>query len=295
MQVLLDLIVLGVANGFVYALIAIGFVLIFKSSGVLNLAVGDMAMVGAYVFYGLAVQLGLGIHLAIIGVLVLAWLSGLIIERGFLRPLVGQPILAMIIMILALGGLLRGIMALIWGPYTLYAPELLGGTGSISIGNFTVSSIHAIFIVVSLGVVALLGVFYRFTNSGLSMRAISEDVVLARSLGMKTNSVLALVWAIAGVITMTAGILLTNVMGIHYTLVELGFKAMAVALVGGLESLIGVLIIGSAIGVIEVFGAYYLNPMVGGDMEVLLPWLVLMVVLFFRPYGLFGWERIERV
>jgi len=292
---LLGLLVLGMATGFVYGLIAIGFVMIYKSSGILNLATGELTILGAYVFYGVASQLGFGIYWALVCVLVCALLLGVLIERVLLRPLAGQPILATIIMTLALGGLLRGIMALAWGNQTMYAPEILPGLRSATIAGFGISSIHLIFIIASLILVALLANFYRYTTLGLSMRAVSEDIIVARSLGIKTNNVLALVWGIAGVVSMVGGVLLTNVMGIHYTLVDLGFKSMAVVLVGGLESLPGVLIMGPAMGIIEVLGTRYINPLVGGEVEVVLPWVILMGVLFFRPYGLFGWERIERV
>jgi branched-chain amino acid transport system permease protein len=127
------------------------------------------------------------------------------------------------------------------------------------------------------------------------MMVVADDTVVARSLGIKINQILSICWCIAAIAAAMGGILLTNVIGVSYFYIELGFKSMAVALVGGLQSLWGLVIVGPLMGIIEYMAIGYINPLVGGDAEIVGPWIVLLLVLLVRPFGFFGWRKIERV
>jgi len=296
MESFANYIIAGIVNGFVYSMIAIGFVLIYKSSRVFNLAQGEITIFGAYIFFTLTTEIGLPIPIAIVGTIIFSGILGLIIERVALRPLLGQPIFAVIVLTLAIGGLLQGIMILIWGSGWLSAPALFSYKTGLRLGRTVlVSWGHISFVAVSLFITMLLGLFYKYMKSGLAMRVVADDTVVAQVLGIRVNKVLAICWCISTIVSAIAGVLLTNVIGINYTASAIGFKSMTVALVGGLESLAGILIIGPLMGIIEYLAAGYVDPIVGGGMREVAPWVVLMVVLIIRPYGLFGWEEIERI
>lgn len=290
----LGYIIPGIMTGFVYALIALGFVLIYKCSGVLNLAQGELVIIGAYIFYALGSQLALPLGVAIVATLLIAIAMGFAMERAVMRPLIGQPILAVILVTLAVGGLLRGIMILVWGPNTLSLPRLFP-LGGLDILGVSVSYAHLFFVLVSLVLFAILFLFFRFSRQGLSMMAVADDQQAAQSTGVKVTVVLAMAWAIAALVSSTGGILLTSITGVHYSAVGIGLRAIAVVLAGGLESVGGVLIAGPLIGAIEGLAAGYIDPLVGGGMREVAAYIILIIVLMVRPYGFFGWKRIERV
>lgn len=290
-----SLLVSGVANGFVYTLIAAGFVLIYKCTRVFNLAQGEITIMGAYVLYALAVQWKLSFGVAFLLTLAFAFLQGLGTEFFVFRPVMGQPILAQITLTLALGGLLRGVMILGWGSDWLKAPALFP-SGGVQLGRIAnVSYAHLAFVGTSVGLIILLGVFYRYTRTGLAMRATADDAVVSSAFGVRVSRVIAASWVIASLTGAVGGILLTSITGVNYSMIELGFKAMAVALVGGMESLLGIILIGPLLGVIEFLAAGYIDPLIGGGARDLAPYVGLLAVLMCRPYGLFGWKRIERI
>jgi branched-chain amino acid transport system permease protein len=284
----------GVMTGFVYALIALGFVLIFKSSGVLNLAQGEMVIIGAYIFYALASQIGLPVWIAVLGTIIILVLVGLLIERLFMRPLIGQPILSVILVTLAIAGILSGIMIFVWGPQFITIPRLFP-EGGVTFLGVSISYERLLFMGVSLGLLCILLAFFRFTSTGLSMTAVADDQQAAQSTGIKVSRVLAITWAITAVVSGISGILLTSVTGVHYSAVGIGLSAIAVVLVGGLQSVGGVILAGPLIGAIEGVTAGYVDPYIGGSMREVTPYIVLVIVLMIRPSGFFGWKRIERV
>lgn len=285
----------GAANGFIYSMIAIGFILIFKCSKVFNFAQPEMTILGAYLVYTATVHFKLPFIFGSIITIGIIVILALVIERVLLRPLIGQPILSIIILTLALGGFIRGCIILIWGSEWLSLPPLFP-RGGIAIGTImTLSYPHIFFFCVCSLLILSLGVYYHYSRGGLAMRATADDTIVARILGIKVTRVLAMSWVIASVVGAIGGTLLTSVTGVHYTAVEIGFKSMAVALVGGLESLAGVIVIGPFLGIIETLVAAYLDPLVGGGLSEVASYFVLMIVLIFRPQGIFGWEIIERV
>ncbi len=294
MTTFLQLILTGVMVGSIYSLIALGFVLIYKSSGIINVAQGQMLMVGAYVAWSLMVGLHLLVPVALLLTIVIAMLLGALIERLALRPLIGQPILAIVMMTIALAAFLDGMTLLIWGANWQTFPDFIPRT-PILIGELSLSPQHIFSFVLAMGLLAIFSVFFRFTRIGLAMRATAEDHQIAQSLGVSVERVFAMAWVIAAVVSALGGILLGSINGINLSLSFLGLKVLPVVLLGGLESIPGAIIAGPIIGVLENIASFYVDPFVGGGVREVAPFVVLVLVLMIKPYGLFGLRRIERV
>jgi branched-chain amino acid transport system permease protein len=220
---------------------------------------------------------------------------GLAIERLVLRPLVGQPVLAVIMMTIALATVLEGLVTLIWGgEYKAYHGVL--PTVALNVGEISIPSETSIGLIVSVLAVVLLLLLFRYTKIGLAMRATAEDLHVVQSLGIKATTVYAVSWVIATVVAIIGGILLGGVSGVMTPLAEIGLKAFAVVLRGGVNSVGGAIIAGIILGVLENVAAGYLDPLLpGGGLAHVFPFIVMIIVLIFRPYGLFGLVRIERI
>jgi branched-chain amino acid transport system permease protein len=296
MNFFLQLVVTGISLGMIYALVALGFVIILKCSNAFNIAQGQIVMLGGYLGYTLLVTLHLPVWLSIIAAIAIAIIMGLIIERLALRPLVGQPVLAVVMMTVALASVFEGIAILGWGgEYKTYHDVL--PVINVTIGQISIPPESLIGLLVSGLVVAILLVIFRFTKSGLAMRATAEDEQVVRSSGIRVTMVYALAWIIACVVGVVAGILMGGVSGVMTSLSDIGMKAMAVVILGGLDSIGGAIIAGLILGVLENLAAGYLDPLMpsGGGLANVFPFLIMIVVLIIRPYGLFGLKRIERI
>lgn len=295
MTFLLQLVVTGASLGMVYALIAIGFVIILKSSQAFNIAQGHFVMIGGYLGYTFLVMFQLPIWASFLLAIAVAMVMGLVIERLTLRPLVGQPELAVIMMTIALASMLEGVATLVWGAqYKTYHGVL--PTFSVKLGEISIPPESAIGLVVSLITVAILLLFFRYTKFGLAMRATAEDLKVVQSLGIKATTVYAVSWMIASVVGVIGGLLLGAVSGAMIALSQIGLKAFAVVLLGGVNSIGGAIVAGIILGVLENVAAGYLDPLLpGGGLANVFPFIVIIIVLVFRPYGLFGLTRIERI
>ncbi len=291
-----QLVVTGLSLGMMYALVGISFVIIFKCSQAFNVASGQIVMLGGYIGYTFLIPLKLPVWAAIIASIAVAIVMGLVIERLALRPLLGQPALAVVMMTVALAGVLDGVAILGWGgEYLTYhnsLPEI-----SLQLGSVSVSPSSVLAIIVSVIIVAILIFVFRFTKVGLAMRATAEDEQVTRSLGIKATTVYALVWAIACVVGVIAGVLLGGVSGVSPPLSEIGLKALAVVILGGMDSIGGAIFAGIILGILENLAAGYLDPLMpsGGGLATVFPFIVMLAVLVFKPHGLFGLKRIERV
>jgi branched-chain amino acid transport system permease protein len=295
MTFFLQLAVTGFALGMVYALIAIGFVIILKCSQVFNIAQGHFVMIGGYLGFTFLVTFHLPVWASLLAAIAVAIIMGLLIERLTLRPLVGKPVLAVIMMTIALATILEGLATLIWGgEYKTYHGVL--PTVTLKIGEVSIPSEMVIGLIVSVAVVAILMLFFRYTKSGLAMMATAEDEQVVQSAGIKVTTVYAISWAIACIVGVIGGIILGGVSGVMIPLAEIGLKAFAVVLLGGIDSIGGAIVAGIILGVLENVSAGYLDPLLpGGDLASVLPFIVMIIVLIFRPYGLFGLQRIERI
>ena len=295
MTFFLQLIVTGFAQGMVYALVAIGFVIILKCSEVFNIAQGHFVLIGGYLGYTFLVTFDLPIWAALGMAIVTAIIMGLLIERLILRPLLGEPVLAVIMATIALATILGGLATLLWGAeYKAYHGLL--PTISLNIGAISIPSESLIGLIVSGVCVALLMVLFRYTKIGLAMRATAEDLQVVQSVGIRATTVYAVSWIIACVVGVIGGILLGGVSGANMELANIGLKAFAVVLLGGVNSIGGAIVAGIILGMLENVAAGYLDPLLpGGGLAQVFPFIVMIIVLIFRPYGLFGLARIERV
>ena len=292
----LQLVVAGFSMGMVYALIAIGFVIILKCSQVFNIAQGHFVMIGGYFGFMLLVTYGLSLWVALPVAIVMAIIMGLLIERLTLRPLVGQPVLAVIMMTIALGFcVFEGVAIIGWGgQYKIYQGQL--PTKDIWIGSVYVPPITMLSIILAVVVVAILMLFFRYSKTGLSMRATAEDEQVAQCAGIKVTTVYALSWIIASVTGVLAGILLGSTYGVSLSLSTMGLQAFAVVLLGGADSLGGAILAGIIVGIAGTLAAGYLEPLTHlSGLGNVFPFVLMIIVLVIRPSGLFGTRRIERI
>lgn len=295
MSFFLQLVVTGFSLGMVYALVAIGLVIILKCSDAFNIAQGHFVMIGGYLGYTFLVPLGLPIWACLLLSIIVAIIMGLLIERLTLRPLIGQPVLAVIMMTVALFTVLEGLATLFWGgEYKAYHGVL--PTMALDIKGISIPSESLIGLIVSIIAVVLLILLFQYTKIGLAMRATAEDLQVVQSLGIRATTVYAVSWVIACVVGVIGGIILAGVSGVMVSLSEIGLKAFAVVLLGGVNSIGGAIFAGIILGVSENIAAGYLDPLLpGGGLAHVFPFIVMILVLVFRPHGLFGLETIERI
>ena len=286
----------GLLTGGIYALIALGLVLIYKSSRVFNFAQGHILMLGAFVAWWFTENLGLSVWLAFGAAMGIAVLLGLLIERLALRPLIGQPILATVMMTLALSQFLQGVAILAFGAYQRALPNLFP-IQPIVLGGVRLKLNLTLAFAIGMLCFVVLALFFRFTRAGLAMRATAEDHQLAQSVGLRVPRIFALAWAIASVVATVGGVLLANISGVELNLSIISLKAFPAVLFGGLESIPGAIVGGLTVGVIENLVAglpqdQALRSLHLGDIA---PYVFMLLVLLIRPDGLFGLKRIERI
>ena len=295
MNFFLQLVISGFALGMVYALIAIGFVIILKCSQVFNIAQGHFVMIGGYLGFTYLVMFHLPVWVSLLAAIASAAIMGLLIERFTLRPMVGKPVLAIVMMTIALATILEGLATLIWGgEYKTYHGVL--PTITLKVGELSIPPETSIGLIVSIIAVVILVLFFRYTKSGLAMMATAEDEQVVQSAGIRVTTVYALSWVIACIVGVIGGIILGGESGVMIPLSEVGLKAFAVALLGGVNSIFGAIVAGVILGMLENVAAGYLDPLLpGGGLANVFPFIVMMIVLIIRPYGLFGLAEIERI
>jgi branched-chain amino acid transport system permease protein len=303
-QLLPQFAVTGLLAGGPIALMALGLVLIFKSSYIFNFAQGQMMLMGTLVTWWLAVQVGLPLWAAIILALLFSALVGLVIERLALRPLSGQPLLTIILMTLALGQTLQGLALLLFGGAQRNFPQLFSAASPYRIvipliyneRNITIILKQNLVwsFVVAILLVILVALYYQFTRTGLAMRATSEDHELAQGIGLRVNRIFGLSWAMAGVVATTGGILLATSSGLDLSLSIVVLAAFPAVLLGGLDSIPGVIVGGLLIGLTQGVVSASSVQIIRSSAEIM-PYVVLLVVLLIRPEGLFGRKRVERI
>ena len=343
MDVFLQLTVSGLSNGMVLALVAVGFVIIYKASDVINFAQGDFMLFGAFLTYAFLSQFPLdsGGNIAVLllatiafslvflvstgfkrlipvtAVCVLAFLGltltqtegrvldlvaigltllgaatlGLLVERSVLRPLIGEPIISMIMVTIGLSSLLKAITLGIWGSLPRTLETNLIPRGELTLGGAVVGLDRILTIVIALTLLIVLSLFFRFTRDGIAMRAIADDQQAALSMGISIKRVLAVAWAMAAVTAAIGGFMLANMVGVGHEITLVGLTVFPVVILGGLDSIPGAIVGGAIIGLLKAYTAFYF----GHGLEEITPYIVLILVLMVRPYGLFGKQIIERV
>jgi branched-chain amino acid transport system permease protein len=295
MAELLQAIASGLMVGSLYSLIGLGIVVIYKSTRVFNFAQGGLLMVGAYLAWSFMEQAGMPIWLALICGLGSAVGIGFFIEAFGMRRMVGQPILSLIIVTLALQALIDGLVTLFWGHnnYLVY-PEFIP-PNPVQFLHIILSLQHIIVFFITMLVIALFVLFFQYSKWGLDMRAVAEDHQAAMCMGVSIKVVFVLAWVIAAVLAYIGGVLLGSINGVSTSLHHIAANCFPVVLLGGLESIPGVLIAGLVVGILEYMSGLYLDPIVGASTREIAPYCILVLVLMIKPYGLFGLPRIERI
>jgi branched-chain amino acid transport system permease protein len=292
---LLQLLIAGIAVGAVYSLMALGFVLIYKASTVVNFGPGELVLFGAYVAWATILNMQLPLVVAFPLTLVVAILLGLVIERGVLRPLIGEPIISVIMVTFGFASVIRGVLNLSWGSDTRPFPVLFSPE-PFHLGPVPVSPVYLWSFVMVLVLLAVFSLFFKFSLIGTAMRATADNQQVAQSLGVSVKGVFALSWSIAAGVSALGGIILGSIRGgVDFSLADLGLKVFPVVILGGLDSVAGVIVGGIVIGVLENLSGGYLDPVLGGGVKEVAPFVVLVIILMVRPYGLFGKHDIERV
>lgn len=284
----------GLMIGSLYALVASGIVLVYKSTHVVSLAHGQLVAFGALFFWIFLGGLGLPFWISLIPAFVLIALIGLLIERLTLRPLIGQPLLAAFLMTFAIFIALEGVFVLYLKGETRTLPSFLP-TGNVLVHGISIPINQLISFCVAILLFIAISLLFKYTKVGLGMRATAEDHRLAQSAGINVRSIFSYIWILSAIVAAIAGIATANVMDIYYMLPYIGINGLIVAICGGLDSLLGALVVGLLLGVVENVGAAYLDPLVGGGVKDVAGYMVLLLVLLIRPYGLFGLVRIERI
>ncbi|MCC4243578.1 branched-chain amino acid ABC transporter permease [Stappia indica] len=280
----------GLGSGALLSLTALAFVLIYKATRVINLAVGELLMLGGYLFFAFAAGLGLpawaAIPLAIAG----GGLVGAVVERGLIRPMLGESPIAVFMVTIGLGSILVGVVELVWGTDPRALPAFMGNA-PIFIGEAYVSRKIAIAFAVAAVVIAVFLALFRFWRGGVALRATATDQAAAYSCGINVPGVFSLAWVIGCGTAAGAGVLLGSIGGISPSMGVFGLSALVVVIVGGLDSVAGALVGGLVIGLIEAWAGTYL----GGEYKLVTTFGLLLVALMIRPYGLFGTTEIERL
>ncbi len=295
MALFFEIFLSGIMLGGLYAGMALGIVVLTKSSKIFNFGHGDLAVFGAFSVWAFIVQLDLPVYLVPIIVVALVGFLAFIIEKLVLRPLIGQPLLSIILATLGLGQIFSGLTILIWPGVGRAYPEVVP-VSAIKLMGMYIATDRLVIFLISLVIFLAFMAFFHFTKMGLAMRATSEDPQLSQSRGIRVTRMYAYSWLIAILTATIVGALLASIFGVEKVPIEdFTIKSFVVVMLGGLESIGGVLIAGLILGVIESMGTGYLDPYVGGGLASVLPFMVMLVVLIFKPYGLYGYTRIERV
>jgi branched-chain amino acid transport system permease protein len=289
-----ELIINGLLVGTLYSLIALGFVLIYKASDVINFAQGELVMFAGFVLaaclqiYGVPLAWAIGIGFASMIAL------GLLVERIVLQHLVGRPVVAIIMATIGLAAFLQGLAPFFWGAETKNLP-LPVSQEPVYLGEILLSPIEIYAALVSLLCIALFGLFFTKSRTGIALRAIADDQQVSMAMGINVKLYFAMAWAIAGIVAAAGGVVWGNLLGVDIQLALVGLKVFPVVILGGLDSILGAIVGGLIIGVVESVAAGFIDPLVGGGTKDFTPYVLMILVLMVRPYGLFGKEIIERV
>jgi branched-chain amino acid transport system permease protein len=288
----------GLLAGVMYSLVALGFVLIYKASGVFNFAQGAMVFFAALTFVGLQEKFGLPFWAAFGCTLAAMVLLGILTERIVLRPLVNQPQITLFMATIGLAFFIEGVAQLLWGT-NVYRLDL--GLKDEPIPavlerfDMVISSFDLVAALVAGVLVAVLAVFFQVTRVGRALRAVADDHQAALAVGIPLKQIWAIVWSVAGFVALVAGLMWGARNGVQFALTFVALKALPVLIIGGFESVTGAIIGGLIIGASEKLAEVYIGPHIGGGIEGWFAYMLALLFLLIRPEGLFGEKRIDRV
>jgi branched-chain amino acid transport system permease protein len=284
----------GIMVGGIYALVALGWVLIYKCSGVLNLAMGELTLFGAYTtLYFFSV--GVPFVLSIICTLIIGIALGILTERIFLDKLIGEPILAVIMVTVGLSFFFKGTIFFIWGTDTRVFTPAIFSLKPFTIGFLKISTVYFWSFILAIVLFLVFVAFFKYTRWGLSMQATADDETAALSLGVSARFVYAASWAIAFMSAGVGGALLGNINGVNISVSVLGLLVLPAVVLGGLNSVPGAIVGGITIGVLQNLAGTYLDGYFPGGVKEIFPFAFMVIFLLFMPYGFWGWVKIERM
>jgi branched-chain amino acid transport system permease protein len=269
-----------------------GFVMIFKASSVLNFAHGELLALGAFFFLSLVTWGKIPVAAAFLLTLIGCFVLGVLIEKFFLRPLIGEKLIFVIMLTVGLAAMFKGLILLVWGGNLHTYPEFLPASLEFHLGSIYIAPVYSATLVISVVFLVLFGLFFKKSSQGIFMRSVADNQKAALSLGVHVRRVFALSWAIAAMVACMSGIVLGIINGVNvHDLSAIGLKVFPVVILGGLDSIGGAIIGGIIIGLLETFTGGYLSP----SLRDVVPYIVLVFILMVKPYGLFGLVEIERV
>jgi branched-chain amino acid transport system permease protein len=293
----LEVFISGLLSGVMYSLVALGFVLIFKASGVFNFAQGAMVLLAALTFVRF-IEMGIPLWLAALMTFGVMIVLAILIERFLLRPLVNQPLITLFMLTIGLNYFLEGLAQAVWDAEVHgldIGIEDVPWVGLEQATGLLISMFDVISALIAMSLVITLSIVFNKTKVGRALRAVSNDHQAAMSVGIPLNRIWVIVWAMAGLVALVAGALWGTRLGVQFSLSIVALKALPVLILGGFNSIMGAIVAGLIIGASEKLGEVFLGPYVGGGIESFFPYVLAMMVLLWRPQGLFGDVIIERV
>jgi branched-chain amino acid transport system permease protein len=284
----------GILIGLMYSLIALGFVLVYKATDAVNFAQGEFVMIAGFIAVGGLTVAGIPLWLSVIIALIAMVGFGFALERVMLRKLIGRPVVAVVMATIGLAAILRGV-----GPFGIFQgtrplPLPLPDEPFI-VGPFFIPPIQLLGGLVSLAFLAGFGYFFLKSRKGVAMRAVADNQQVAMAMGINVERYFGLAWAMTGVVSALGGVLWGNMLGVDVNLALVGFKVFPVVILGGLDSIPGAIVGGLIVGIVENVAAGYVDPYVGGGTKDFAPYVLMILALMVRPYGMFGKRIIERV
>jgi len=290
----LNYLINGSLVGLLYALIAMGFIVIYRASKVFNFAQGELVVFGGFVVWWMVVQLGLPMVVGLPLSFVAAVIFGLAIERIFFSRLVGESVFAMVMVTIGLLILIRGLILVMFGPQVRPFP-IIFPLQPVILGDILIPRSLLFGAVITVIIGFGLSWFFNSTRAGLRMTAVAEDHQVALSMGISVKRSIAFAWALGSVLSTIGAIIYLSGKSLNFLASDIGLSALPVALLAGFESIAGVLLAGLIVGVIQGLVTAYVDPIIGGAVGTVFPFVIMLLILFIRPTGLFGWKTIERV
>jgi len=284
----------GILIGLMYSLIALGFVLVYKATDAVNFAQGEFVMIAGFVVVGALSVLGAPLWLSVAAALASMVVFGFVLERVVLRKLIGRPVIAVVMATIGLAAILRGL-----GPFTIFSGTrplpLPISDEPFVVGPLFIPPIQLVGGTVSLVFLAAFGWFFLRSRQGIAMRAVADNQQVAMAMGIDVQRYFGLAWAMTGIVSALGGVLWGNLLGVDVNLSLVGFKVFPVVILGGLDSIPGAIVGGLIVGIVENVAAGYIDPVVGGGTKDFAPYVLMIVALMIRPYGIFGKRIIERI
>ena len=285
----------GVLIGLMYSLIALGFVLVYKATDAINFAQGEFVMLAGFLIAGTIVMAGapfwVGVVVSVVGMVAF----GFGLERIVLRPLLGRPVVAVIMATIGLAAVLRGAAPLFYGAETRSIVLPISDEPIALFGTVTLPPVQVVGALLSLAFLGIFTWFFLKSRMGVAMRAVADNQQVAMAMGIHVERYFAIAWGMAGVVSALGGLAWGALLGVDVHLALIGLKVFPVVILGGLDSIVGAVVGGLIVGVVENLAAGYLDPLVGGGTKDFAPYVLMILMLMIRPYGIFGKRRIERI